>query len=39
MKKINFFRKMHSNQEMLDYKNKNALRNFFWCGNGALEGH
>ena len=39
MKKINFFRKMHSNQEMLDYKNRNPRKKFFWRGNGALEGH
>ena len=26
-------------QEMLDYKNRNPRRTFFWCGNGALEGH
>ena len=39
MKQIIFFRKMHSNQEMLDYKNRNPRRKFFWCGNGALEGH
>ena len=39
MKQINFFRKIYSNQEMLDYKNGYPRRKFFWCGNGALEGH
>ena len=39
MKQIYFFRKMHSNQEMLDYRNGYSRNNIFWCGNSVLEGH
>ena len=34
-----FFRKMHSNQKMLDNRNECTQKNYFWCGNGALDGH
>ena len=30
---------MHFNQEMLDYRNGYSRNKYFWCGNGALEGH
>ena len=30
---------MHSNKEMLDYRNECSQIKYFWCGNGALDGH
>ena len=39
MKQIVFFRKMYSNQEMVDYGNKCSQNQISWVGIGALEGH